>query len=156
MQRPRKTSHLFVEAVGAVQLLGSGAVLADLLVTDQTQPVVVVLSKREEDKGPGCHSQSNWFLHTCQLDQDLFECAHNRSLTSSPDSTETALSPPAAQLIYCSSEPMKHIIGLLNSPEQQSGQDCGPCQRSKRITCAAARSSVPLSSHPVLDHELSR
>lgn len=42
-----ETFYLFVKAVGAEQLLSHAAVPADLLVTDQAQLVIVVLSDRE-------------------------------------------------------------------------------------------------------------
>lgn len=44
---PDETFYLFVKAVGAEQLLSSAAVPADLLVTDQAQLVIIVLSDRE-------------------------------------------------------------------------------------------------------------
>lgn len=44
-----ETFYLFLKAVGAEQLLSPAAVPADLLVTDQAQLVIIVLSDREEE-----------------------------------------------------------------------------------------------------------
>lgn len=135
-----ETFYLFVKAVGAEQLLSSAAVPADLLVTDQAQLVIIVLSYREEENVQYCHSHPDHFTLTCKLSPELVECAKKkRNLIQnctfdlySPNSTETALSPPAAQFIYWPSEPIKHIIGLLNSPKQQSRRDYRPWRRWSR------------------------